>query len=113
MSEFPETKKSKKTVVLISIISAILAICIGLCGFVLFKASSDNIYEGVRVGNLNLGGMNKSDAIRTLAKTYDTHDINVRVNCEGTEFDIYGSAYSLKPDFEATADKALSFGKDN
>ena len=112
MSEFPETKKSKKTVVLISIISAILAICIGLCGFVLFRASSDNIYEGVRVGNLNLGGMNKSDAIRTLAKTYDTHDINVRVSCEGTEFDIYGSAYSLKPDFEATADKALSFGKD-
>ncbi|MBO5743096.1 MAG: hypothetical protein J6R68_02305, partial [Clostridia bacterium] len=95
MSDIEKNKNKKKTVVLLSIISAILVICIGFCSFVLFKASSDNIYEGVRVGELNLGGMNKSNAIRTLAKTYDTHDINVRVNCEGIEFDIYGSAYSL------------------
>jgi len=112
MSDIEKNKNKKKTVVLVGLISAILVICIGLCGFVLVGASSDNIYEGVSVDSLNLGGMNKYDAIRALAKTYDTHDINVRVNCEGTEFDIYGSAYSLKLDFEATADKALSFGKE-
>ncbi len=112
MSEFTEPKNKKKTVVLFSIISIILLILIAAGGFIIAKASSDNIYEGVWVGSVNLGGMNKSDAIRELAKAYDIDGINVRVRCEDIEFDIYGSEFSLKPDFEATADKALSYGKD-
>ena len=112
MSEFTEPKNKKKTVVLFSIISIIVLILIAAGGFIIAKASSDNIYEGVWVGRVNLGGMNKSDAIRELAKAYDIDGINVRVRCEDIEFDIYGSEFSLKPDFEATADKALSYGKD-
>ena len=112
MSEIPENKKSKKTAVLICVISAFLILSLGAFGFLAAKASADNIYNGITVGSVDLGGMDKSNAIEALAKAYDTSNINVKVKCEELEFDIYGSAFSLKADFEATADKALSYGKD-
>ena len=112
MSESLQPKKSKKTAVVIGILCAIIIFCIIAGGVFMYMASTDNIYKGISVGKVDLSGKTKSQAIRELAKAYDIKDINVRVNCEGTEFDIYGSAFSLKADYEATADKALSYGKD-
>lgn len=112
MSESFQTKKSKKTAIVVGIFSAVIILCVIACGVLMYMASADNIYKGISVGRVDLSGKTKSQAIRELARAYDIKDINVRVNCEGTEFDIYGSAFSLKADFEATADKALFYGKD-
>jgi len=107
------SRLSKKTVMLVIAVSFILITIISLFSFLAVMASTDNIYSGISIGKVDLDGMNKSEAIRALAKAYDIDDINVKVNCEGTIFDIYGSSFGLKPDFEASADKALSYGKDS
>ena len=112
MSDFSADNKKKKTVVAFTIIAIVLAICLFLFGFLALKASTDNIYNGIFIGHVDIGGMDKKGAIHALKKAYDVEDINVKVKCEDVLFDIYGSSFALKVDYEQTVDKALSYGKD-
>ncbi len=112
MSDFPVKSKNKKLITVLIIISVIVAICLFSFGFLYVKASTDNIYTGIHVGNLDIGGMDRKGAIHALKKAYDVEDINVKVKCEDVLFDIYGSSFALKVDYDQTVDKALSYGKD-
>ena len=106
---------SKKSKILITVISVVLALVLGLGGIFAYgyvKASSKNIFDGVSVGSLQLGGMDKSEAVKALAEAYPAEGINVRVECEGVVFDVSGAEFALKADYEATADKAFALGRD-
>lgn len=112
MSDFPVKTKNKKLITVFIVIAVIAAICLFSFGFLYVKASTDNIYTGIHVGELDIGGMDKKSAVNALKKAYDVEDINVKVKCEDVLFDIYGSSFALKVDYEQTVDKALSYGKD-
>lgn len=113
MNKYPDkTTKSKKTVIIVTVISVILLLCIAIFSVLAAKAGTDNIYSGVCIGSVELGGMDKEGAVNALADAYDTDEINVKVDCEGTTFDIYGASYGISIDYEASADKALSHGKE-
>lgn len=106
---------SKKSKILITVISVMLVLLLGLGGIFAYgyvKASSKNIFVGVSVGSLQLGGMNKSEAVKALTEAYPVDDINVRIECEGVTFDVNGAEFALKADYEATADKALALGRE-
>lgn len=106
---------SKKSKILIIVVSVVLVLALGAGGIFAYayvKASSNNIFDGVSVGSLQLGGMDKVGAAKALADAYPVDDINVRVECDGVVFDVSGTEFALKADYEATADKALAIGKD-
>ncbi len=104
--------KRKLKIILISAISVIVAVSVILFAVLAGTAMTDKSYEGIRIGELYLGGMKKSDIIRELAKKYDIKDINVKIKCEDVIFDIYGSAFGLKADIDGTADTVIKYGKD-
>lgn len=112
MSDFPVKSKNKKLVTVFIVISVIIAICLFSFGFLYVKASTDNIYTGIHVGSLDIGGMDSKGAMHAIKKAYDAENINVKVICEDVSFDIYGSSFALKVDYEQTVDKALSYGKE-
>ena len=101
-----------KTLVIFCILTAVLVI---VCGLIFtqyaIKASDTKIYPGVKVGFVNLGNMNESDAIKALQKNFNVDNIDITVNCEEITFNINSSSIALKADYEATAKKALSYGK--
>lgn len=108
-----ETKKKPKLkIILISALAVIFALLGIFFALLSARAMTDKSYEGIKIGGLYLGSMEKSDIIRELAKAYDTKDINVTLKCEELVFDIYGSSFGLKTDIEGTADKVINYGKD-
>ncbi len=105
-------KKPKLKIILISALAVVLVALGILFALLSARAMTDKSYEGISVGELYLGGMTKSDVIRELARAYDINDINVKLKCEDTVFDIYGSAFGLKTDIEGTAENIVKYGKD-
>ncbi|MBR3934248.1 MAG: VanW family protein [Clostridia bacterium] len=110
MSIFDPKSKSAKTAVILTVILISLIIS-AVFVYYAIKASANKIYDGIKVGNINLGDMDKSSATKILMKKYNTDNLKITINCDGYVFDISGSDFSLKPDYEATAKKALYYGK--
>ncbi len=105
--------KGKKIVVICVSIIAVMLLAVGAAfGYCYVKASSDNIYPGIRVGELNLGNLSIDEAEKLIAEEYGTDHINVRADCEGNIIDISGDTYAMKADCRATAEKAAAFGRD-
>jgi len=107
-----KSNKKKNLTIVISIASVLIAILVGVFTYLVLEANTDKAYAGVMVGSLDLGGKTKSEAVSLLEKAYPADDINVKLDCDGTVFDLYGSSIGLKVDYEATADDAVSYGKE-
>lgn len=107
----PTPKKKASVKVIVSLI-VVLSLLFAVFGYYAAIASTDKVYDGVYVGDVHLGGMNREMAIKTLARQFDGYELNPELLCEGKRFQIYGSQIGLTTDFEATADKALQYGKD-
>ncbi len=107
------SKLSKKSVIItLTVILAFVLLLGAAAYFCYLNATSDNIYPNISVGAVKIGGMNIKSAKDVLSRAYPDDSLNVRAECEGISFDIQGSAYALKADYDATADKAASLGKD-
>lgn len=112
MSMFKEKSKAFKITVISVILAALVVLSLGsLFAYYAVKASTNNIYDGIRVGSVDIGGMSKNKALELLTQKYNAETLSVTVDCEGTIFDIYGSAFSLEIDHEATVEEALAYGK--
>ncbi|MBR2405407.1 MAG: VanW family protein [Clostridia bacterium] len=107
----PKTSK-KKTHVVIIIIAIMLALIVAAFGYFAYAASSSRVYDGVYIGDVHLGGMERDMVLETLEREYDGDELNPLIECEGVQFRIYGSQMGLGTDFEATADSAVAYGKD-
>lgn len=107
----PKASKKKTTVVII-IIAIVLALIVAALGYLAYASSGDRVYEGVYIGDVHLGGMDREMVLKTVAREFDGDDLNPLLECEGVQFTIYGSQVGLAIDFEATADSAVAYGKD-
>ena len=107
----PKASKKKTTVVII-IIAIVLALIVAALGYLAYASSGDRVYEGVYIGDVHLGGMDREMVLKTVAREFDGDELNPLLECEGVQFTIYGSQVGLAPDFEATADSAVAYGKD-
>ncbi|MBR5505736.1 MAG: VanW family protein, partial [Clostridia bacterium] len=81
-------------------------------GYLAYASSGDRVYEGVYIGDVHLGGMDREMVLKTVAREFDGDELNPLLECEGVQFTIYGSQVGLATDFEATADSAVAYGKD-
>lgn len=107
----PKASKKKTTVVII-IIAIVLALIVAALGYLAYVASGNRVYEGVYIGDVHLGGMDREMVLKTVAREFDGDELNPLLECEGVQFTIYGSQVGLATDFEATADSAVAYGKD-
>ena len=107
----PKASKKKTTVVII-IIAIVLALIVAALGYLAYASSGDRVYEGVYIGDVHLGGMDREMVLKTVAREFDGDELNPLLECEGMQFTIYGSQVGLATDFEATADSAVAYGKD-
>lgn len=107
----PKASKKKTTVVII-IIAIVLALIVAALGYLAYASSGDRVYEGVYIGDVHLGGMDREMVLKTVAREFDGDELNPLLECEGMQFTIYGSQVGLAIDFEATADSAVAYGKD-
>ena len=107
----PKSSKKKTTVVII-IIAIVLALIVAAFGYLAYASSGNRVYEGVYIGDVHLGGMDREMVLKTVAREFDGDDLNPLLECEGMQFTIYGSQVGLATDFEATADSAVAYGKD-
>ena len=107
----PKASKKKTTVVII-ILAIVLALIVAALGYLAYASSGDRVYEGVYIGDVHLGGMDREMVLKTVAREFDGDELNPLLECEGVQFTIYGSQVGLATDFEATADSAVAYGKD-
>ncbi|MBQ4527493.1 MAG: VanW family protein [Clostridia bacterium] len=103
--------KSRKRIIVLCV-ALILAAMVAAFTYLAVCASTDKIYDGVYVGDVSLGGKTAKQAVEILERKYPAEELNIRLRCEGVEFDIYGSQISLRADYEASAKAAEEFGKD-
>ncbi len=110
---FDDTKPTKKkTVRGIVCIIVILALALLAFGYFSVSASTDKIYNGVYVGDIDLGGKSLADAQKIIENEYGKYAVNAKLECEGIAFEIYQDNASIAPDFKATAELAASCGKE-
>jgi len=106
----PTNKNLKFTV--IGIIIALLIILAAVFACFAVPALSDNAYEGLYIGDVYVGGMDKTSIDKKLSDEYGKYELNPCFNYEGAVFQVYGSQVDMAPDFEHTADFAVSYGKE-
>ena len=107
----PKASKKKPHVIII-IIAIVLTLIVAAFGYLAYAASGERVYEGVYIGDVHLGGMDREMVLKTVAREFDGDELNPMLECEGMQFTIYGSQIGLATDFEATADSAVAYGKD-
>lgn len=96
----------KMKVIICSVFAVLLAIVLCLVAV----ACNQNIYKGISVAGVDLGGMSKEEAQKILEKEAFFSELPSFV-CDGREFEISPQAISLKCDEEKTAELALEYGK--
>jgi len=106
-----KSKTFKVTAISLAVAIALILILGSFFAYYAIKASTNNIYQGVRIGNVDVGGMTEDEAVKAVSKKYKAEDLNITVDCDGTFFDVYASAFSLKIDYDATVKEAVSYGK--
>ncbi len=104
---------AKKTkLVIISIIVAIVAVLFAAFAYFAVPAMSDNAYEGIYIGDIYVGKLDKASIEKKLADEYGKYELNPRFNFEGNEFEVYASQINLVADFLQSAEEAVSYGKE-
>lgn len=103
-NEKQKSKLGKKGIAIISA-AAVFAVIFAFLLHIQIVLGSKNIYSGVSVGNIDVGGMSRSEAKKELKNYFGSHgELVLNFDCEGVEFAINSKDIS----FEINADSALS-----
>lgn len=92
------------------IICSAAAVLMAIILLLVAVACNQNIYKGISVAGIDLGGMNEEEAQAALGKEMFFSELPTFV-CEGREFEITPEAISLKCHAEKTAQIAREYGK--
>ena len=112
MSVFSKKSKNFKIIAGATAVLIVIAlIAVGFFAYYAVKASASEIYSGVKVGTVDVGGMDEKSAEKLIRQKYKADDTKFTLNCEGTVFDVYASAISFDIDYKACAKNAAQYGK--
>ncbi len=109
--EYMHSSKKRRTVCIISICIA-LAVVVGIFSYLAVGAMTDQAYDGVYVGDINVGRKDAKEIEEIISNAYSKGEINPVFECDGEKFQIYSSEVYLSPNFETTAIDATCEGKD-
>lgn len=87
--EFNRLKRKRKKQIVITLMIVILILAIGIfcTGFALMNLNSDKILSGISIRNIDVGGLNKEQAIEALNKTLEfekTREVKLTADGETT-----------------------------
>ena len=117
---FRRSTAAKKKKITFLIIGGLVIIASGIAGYSLIISNSvkkwdERIYPGVTVQNVNLGGMNKTEAKEKLEDEFNSA-INEKVlpiNIEGETFELNYNEIEPSYDIDGTVEKAFTSGKEH
>lgn len=112
--EVPQSprKRSKRSIVLISLIVLSALMLAAAAQFSYMTLKNSNVYKGIYINNLDVGGMSKSEMLSRLNKEFQDKIVGLEIvlktdrTTEKTSLTDLETAYAV----EAAADKAYAFG---
>jgi vancomycin resistance protein YoaR len=113
--EVPQSpsKRSKKNIVLVSVIAASLLLLAAAAQFTYMTLKNTNVYKGVSVNGLNVGGLTRAELIDRLNKEYQDKINGLRIVLKTDRVTETASFTDLKASYEveAAADRAYAIGR--
>ncbi len=94
------------------IITIILVIALALAAYFTACAFDTDIYKNVYVGDINLGGLSRSEASDLFSLYEDELPETVTFTCSGEDFNIYTEDFDVKYLFADTIENAYEYGRD-
>ncbi|MGN0143420.1 MAG: VanW family protein [Clostridium sp.] len=116
--KFKRNTAAKKKKITVLIISSMLVLAFGITGYLLIINNSvrkwdERIYPGVKVQNVKLGGMTKTEAKEKLEDEFQSmiNDKVLPINIEGKTFQLNYNEIEPSYDIDETVEKAFESGK--